>query len=94
MVKVPVDMLINASHIPVWTGPVRTMPMPSGYLAENDPVTLFSEDENIETAAAQERKICRGFGDEGLRRLNASGLSDEGKKKPLQYIVGFFRQTT
>ncbi len=40
------------------------------------------EDEEITGAAKQARKICRGIGDEGLKRLNASGLSEEEKKVP------------
>ena len=46
------------------------------------PMTLFLEDEEITNKAKQARKICRGIGDEGLKRLNASGLSDADKKKP------------
>ena len=45
-------------------------------------MTLFIEDENITEAAAKARKVCRGIGDEGLRRLNASGLTNEDKKAP------------
>ena len=43
---------------------------------------LYLEDEDITETAAQARKICRGLGDEGLRRLNASGLKTADKKKP------------
>ena len=43
---------------------------------------LYIEDEEIKDPAAQARKICRGLGDEGLKRLNASGLSDAQKKVP------------
>jgi len=43
---------------------------------------LFFEDENIDSDEAKARKICRGIGDEGLRRLNVSGLTDEKKRKP------------
>lgn len=45
-------------------------------------MTLYIEDEEITEEAKQARKICRGVGDEGLRRLNASALSDADKKKP------------
>ena len=43
------------------------------------------EDEGITDRAAQARKICRGIGDEGLRRLNASGLMAEQKKNQSSY---------
>lgn len=43
---------------------------------------LFLEDEQITDEAAQARKICRGVGDEGLKRLNASGLDENEKKNP------------
>ena len=43
---------------------------------------LYLKEEDITEAAAQARKICRGLGDEGLRRLNASGLKTADKKKP------------
>lgn len=43
---------------------------------------LYLEDEEITDARKQARKICRGIGDEGLRRLNASGLSDDQKATP------------
>lgn len=45
-------------------------------------MTLYLEDEEIADEAKQGRKICRGIGDEGLKRLNASGLSDADKKRP------------
>lgn len=38
------------------------------------------EDEEIIDEAKQARKICIGIGDEGLKWLNASGLSDADKK--------------
>ena len=41
---------------------------------------LYLEDENIVDAAEKVRKIMRGIGDEGLKRLNASGLTDDQKK--------------
>ena len=46
-------------------------------------MNLFLDDENITDNAAKARKICRGIGDEGLRRINASDLSPEqNKTKP------------
>ena len=45
-------------------------------------VILYTEDEGITDKAAQARIICSGLGDEGLKRLNASGLTDAQKKKP------------
>ncbi len=46
-------------------------------------MNLFIEDENITNQSKQALKICRGLGDEGLRRLNASGLTEEQKKVPV-----------
>lgn len=43
---------------------------------------LYLEDEEITDAAKQARKICRDIGDEGLKRLNASGLTEAEKKSP------------
>ena len=43
---------------------------------------LYIEDENITDTAAKARKICRGIGDDGLRRLNASGLTATEKNDP------------
>jgi len=45
-------------------------------------MNLYLEDEEITDAGKQARKICRGIGDEGLKRLNASGLSDAEKRNP------------
>ena len=42
---------------------------------------LYLDDKKIEDGVKQARKICCGIGDEGLRRLNASGLSDDDKKE-------------
>ena len=53
---------------------------------------LYLEDEDITETAAQARKICRGLGDEGLRRLNASGLKTADKKKPSE-LWKFFEST-
>ena len=54
-------------------------------------MTLFLENENIVTAVAQARKLCRGIGDDGLRRLNTSGLTADEKKNALQ-LWDFFGQ--
>ena len=43
---------------------------------------LYLDDEEIEDVVKRARKICCDIGDEGLRRLNASGLSDDDNKKP------------
>lgn len=51
----------------------------SHYLDRKSP---YLDDEEIEDEAKQASKICQGIGDEGLKRLNASGLSDDDKKKP------------
>ena len=80
-----------ASHIPVigWLCP--DIDDAIGLFKQKMP--LFLEDENILTAVAYARKICRGIGDEGLRRINASGLSaDEKKKNPLQLWDIFGKQ--
>ena len=45
-------------------------------------MNLFLDDENITDNAA--RQICRGIGDEGLRRINASDLFPEQKQDPLE----------
>ena len=52
-------------------------------------MTLYLEDEEIQDHIKQARKICRGIGDEGLKRLNASGLTDEQKRSP-QELWHFF----
>ena len=44
-------------------------------------MSLYLEDEEITNDAAKARKISIGVCDEGLRRLNASGLSATDKKK-------------
>ena len=73
-------MATNMSQIP-------QMDWSSADLAESlilfkQKMVLFLEDEKITGDEAISRKICRGIGDEGLRRLNASDLTDEQKKKP------------
>jgi len=50
---------------------------------------LYLEDENIVDAAEKARKIMRGIGDEGLKRLNASGLTDDQKKIPTELWTFF-----
>ena len=57
-------------------------------------MTLFIEDEEITEEAKQARKICRGIGDAGLRRLNASGLTEEQKKSPIHLWNFFENQLT
>ena len=47
-------------------------------------MALYLEDENITADIAQARQICRDIGDESLRRLNASGLTDDQKNIPSQ----------
>ena len=55
-------------------------------------MTLYTDDEEITDPEKIARKICRGIGDEGLRRLNASGLTEEEKKVP-DKIWGHFENT-
>ena len=43
---------------------------------------LYFDDEDISDKKIQARKICRSIGDEGLKKLNASGLSEDDKKNP------------
>ena len=43
---------------------------------------LYFDDEEITDKKIQARKICRSIGDEGLKKLNASGLSEDDKKNP------------
>lgn len=45
-------------------------------------MSLYLEDEEISDEHKQAREICRGIEDEGLQRLNASGLSEDDKKVP------------
>ena len=78
-----------ASHIPVMDWSCPDLGDAIGLFKQK--MTLFLEDENILTAVGQARKICRGIGDEGLRRLNASGLTDDQKKNPVQ-LWDFFGQ--
>ena len=55
-------------------------------------MNLFLDDENVTDNAAKARKICRGIGDEGLRRINASDLSPEQKQNPLELWTLFKNQ--
>ncbi|KAK2141266.1 hypothetical protein LSH36_1131g00009 [Paralvinella palmiformis] len=50
---------------------------------------IYLENENIVDAAAKARKIMRGIGDEGPKRLNASGLTDDQKKIPTELWTFF-----
>ena len=55
-------------------------------------MNLFLDDENVTDNAAKARKICRGIGDEGLIRINASDLSPEQKQNPLELWTLFENQ--
>ena len=55
-------------------------------------MTLFLDDENITDNAAKFRKICRGIGHEGIKRLNANDLSGEQKANPLELWTLFENQ--
>ena len=81
-----------ASHIPVTDWSCPDLGDAIGLFKQK--MTLFLEDENILTAVAQARKICRGIGDEGLRRLNASGLTDDQKKNPVQNLYRLLQART
>ena len=45
-------------------------------------MTLFLDDENITDDVAKAWNICQGIGDEGLKRLNASNLTEAQKEDP------------
>ena len=55
-------------------------------------MNLFLDNENITDDAAIARKIYRGIGDEGLRRINACDLSGEQKQNPLELWTLFENQ--
>ena len=55
-------------------------------------LTLYLEDEEITNSEKQARKILRGIGVEGLRRLNNSGLKPDELKKPDKIWDYFERQ--
>ena len=69
-----------ASHLPTmnWSDP----DLSEAISLFKQKMSLYLEDEEITDADKQARKICRGIGDEGLKRLNASGLSKRDKKVP------------
>ena len=52
-------------------------------------IAIYCEDENI-PSSKQHLKILRGIGDEGIRRLQSSGLSDT-EKKNTDKLWDFFR---
>ena len=52
-------------------------------------MTLYIEDEEIMDKTKQARKICLGIGDQGLRRCNASGLTEQQKRSP-ENLWNFF----
>ena len=43
---------------------------------------MYCEDEEVTDDRKKALKILRGIGDEGTRRLQVSGLSEEDKRKP------------
>ena len=45
-------------------------------------MTFYIEDEEITDETKQARKICRGVGDQRLKRLNARGLAEHQKRSP------------
>ena len=45
-------------------------------------MSYYCEDEDITDPGKIALKILRGIGNEGLKRLNASGMSDADRKKP------------
>ncbi|XP_062855044.1 uncharacterized protein LOC134318174 [Trichomycterus rosablanca] len=69
-----------AAHLPVMNWSDQDLSEAMSLFKQK--MTLYLEDDEITDAAKQARKICRGIGDEGLKRLNASGLSDDEKKVP------------
>ena len=76
---------------------IPTMDWSSPDLAEalslfKQKVELFLEDEEITNDEAKARKIKRGIGDEGLKRLNASGLTVDQQKKSKDLWDFFERQ--
>lgn len=53
-------------------------------------MNLYIDDEESTEHTKQARKICRGIGNQGLRHLNASGLTNEEKKLP-EHLWNFFK---
>ena len=49
---------------------------------QNTCMSYYCEDEDITDPGKIALKILRGIGNEGLKRLNASGMSDADKKRP------------
>ena len=45
-------------------------------------MSYYCEDEDITDPGKIALKVLRGIGNEGLKRLNASGMSDADKKRP------------
>ena len=45
-------------------------------------MSYYCEDEDIADPGKVALKIPRGVGNEGLKRLNASGMSDADRKRP------------
>lgn len=76
-----------ASHLPMmnWSGP----DLSEAISLFKQKMCLYIEDEKIVDEAKRVRKICRGIGDEGVKRLNASRLSEENEKK-LEELWKFF----
>jgi len=68
-----------ASHIPLmdWTGE----DLAENFLLYKEKIQLYFEDEGIHDDAMKARKILRSVGDQGLKMLHGSGLSDSEKKK-------------
>ena len=54
-------------------------------------MTLVCEDNEVTDSTKIARKIKIGLGDEGLSRLNASGLSEDDKKRVLKCSGMFLR---
>lgn len=55
-------------------------------------IQLYVDDQNVTDKVAQARKISIGVGDEGLKRLNASGLTDDDRKDPAKLWTFFEKQ--
>ena len=52
-------------------------------------MNLYLDDEDITENERKTRKILRGIGSEGLKRLNASALSDEDLKNSFKNLDFF-----
>ena len=53
-------------------------------------ISVYCEDEEVTDDRKKALKILRAIADEGTRRLQVSGISEEGKRKPRQ-AVGVLR---